>query len=77
MLKACSAELMEADRAAQLWQLGITELCGHNVEAHGREEVNRMLQDSWVILHIYDLHHQDNGVGRQRPMAILGKGKVG
>ena len=58
---------------SQLWELGITELAGHNIEAHGREEVNKMLKEGWTLLHIYDLHYQDDGVWRQRPMAILGR----
>jgi hypothetical protein len=58
---------------SQLWELGITELTGHNIEAHGREEVNRMLKEGWTLLHIYTLHYQDEGIWRQRPMAILGR----
>jgi hypothetical protein len=58
---------------SQLWELGITELAGHNIEAHGREEVNRMLKEGWMLLHIYTLHYEDEGVWRQRPMAILGR----
>jgi hypothetical protein len=56
----------------QLWELGITELAGHNIETQGREEVNKMLKEGWVLLHIYTLHYNDDGVWRQRPMAILG-----
>jgi hypothetical protein len=56
-----------------LWQLDIVELTGHNIEAHGREEVNRLLQAGWRLLHIYTLKFQEDGVWRERPMAILGK----
>jgi len=56
-----------------LWQLDIAELTGHNLEAHGREEVNRLLEAGWRLLHIYTLKYQENGVWRERPMAILGK----
>jgi hypothetical protein len=56
-----------------LWELGITELTGHNIEAQGREEVNRLLREGWVLLHIYTLHYHDDGIWRERPMAILGK----
>jgi hypothetical protein len=56
-----------------LWQLDIVELMGHNIEAHGREEVNRLLQSAWRLLHIYTLKFQEDGVWRERPMAILGK----
>jgi hypothetical protein len=58
---------------AQLWELGITELAGHNIEAHGREEVNQMLNEGWMLLHIYTLHYEADGIWRQRPMAILGR----
>jgi hypothetical protein len=61
----------------QLWQLAITELAGHNIEAHGREEVNRMLNEGWMLLHIYTVHYQDDGIWRQRPMAILGRSARG
>ena len=29
-----------------LWQLDIVEVTGHNLEARGREEVNRLLQEA-------------------------------
>ena len=56
-----------------LWQLDIAEVRGHNLEARTREEVNRMLQEGWVLLHIYTLKYAEDGVWRERPMAILGK----
>ena len=56
-----------------LWQLDIEELTGHNLETRGREEVNRLLQTGWRLLHIYTLKYQEDGVWRERPMAILGK----
>lgn len=58
-----------------LWELGISELAGHNLETHGREQVNAMLQNGWILLHIYTLKYRENGVWRERPMAILGKTK--
>jgi hypothetical protein len=58
-----------------LWQLDIAELSGHNIEARGREEVNRLLQAGWLLLHIYTLKYEENGVWRERPMAILGRPK--
>ena len=58
-----------------LWQLDIAELTGHNLEAHGREEVNRLLAAGWRLLHIYTLKYQEDGVWRERPMAILGKSR--
>lgn len=56
-----------------LWQLDIVELTGHNLEARGREEVNRLLQAGWRLLHIYTLKYREEEVWRERPMAILGR----
>lgn len=56
-----------------LWQLDIGELTGHNLEARGREDVNRLLQEGWILLHVYTLKYQEDQVWRERPMAILGK----
>jgi hypothetical protein len=56
-----------------LWALGITELDGHNLEAAGREEVNKKLADGWILLHIYTLKYREDSTWRERPMAILGK----
>lgn len=56
-----------------LWQLDIAELVGHNIESRGREEVNRLLAEGWILLHIYTLKYEENGVWRERPMAILGR----
>jgi hypothetical protein len=56
-----------------LWQLDIVELTGHNIEARGREEVNELLGQGWLLLHIYTLKYNEEGVWRERPMAILGR----
>lgn len=56
-----------------LWELGISELAGHNIETQGREEVNKMLTEGWLLLHIYTLKYREDGTWRERPMAILGK----
>lgn len=56
-----------------LWQLEIEEVTGHNLEARGREEVNRLLKSGWKLLHVYTLKYEEDGVWRERPMAILGK----
>jgi hypothetical protein len=56
-----------------LWQLDIVELTGHNLEARGRDEVNRLLQEGWCLLHLYTLKYHEDGVWRERPMAILGR----
>jgi len=60
-----------------LWQLDIVELTGHNLEAKGREEVNRLLAAGWRLLHIYTLKYEEDGVWRERPMGILGRLKNG
>ncbi len=70
-----SNALSEKLNAVSLWQLDIAELSGHNIEARGREEVNRLLQAGWLLLHIYTLKYEENGVWRERPMAILGRPK--
>jgi hypothetical protein len=72
--KKAPAELsLSVVESLPLWQLDIAELTGHNIEAHGREEVNRLLESGWRLLHIYTLKFQEDGVWRERPMAILGK----
>lgn len=53
--------------------LDIGEVTGHNLEVRGREEVNRLLAQGWQLLHIYTLKYQEDGVWRERPMAILGR----
>ena len=58
-----------------LWQLDIVELTGHNLEARGREEVNRLLEAGWRLLHIYTLKYEEDGVWRERPMGILGRSR--
>lgn len=64
---------LSAGAPRSLWQLGIIELTGHNLEARGREEVNRLLHEGWHLLHIYTLRYRDSGVWCERPMAILGR----
>jgi len=60
-----------------LWQLDIVEVTGHNLEARGRDEVNRLLGSGWRLLLIYTLKYQEAGVWRERPMAILGRPRSG
>lgn len=60
-----------------LWQLDIVELTGHNLETRGREEVNRLLETGWHLLHIYTLKYAEDGVWRERPMGILGRLRSG
>lgn len=56
-----------------IWDLGITEIVGNNLESEGREKVNELLKVGWILLHVYTLKYQDDGTWRERPMAILGK----
>jgi hypothetical protein len=60
-----------------LWQLDVIEITGHNLEARGREEVNRLLKAGWRLLHVYTLKYKEDGVWRERPMGILGKMRNG
>jgi len=56
-----------------LWQFDFAEVTGHNLEMRGRKEVNRLLQAGWRLLLVYTLRYEENGVWRERPMAILGR----
>lgn len=63
-----------------LWELGVNELTGRNLESAGRGEVNDMLQHGWILLHIYTLRYPEREgprgpryIWRERPMAILGR----
>jgi hypothetical protein len=71
--KAGPEDLATAVGMLPLWQLDIVELTGHNIEARGREEVNRLLQEGWLLLHIYTLKYEEGSLWRERPMAILGR----
>ena len=74
-IKDTGSDLFDAATSGTtpLWQLDIAELAGHNIESRGREEVNRLLSEGWILLHIYTLKYEENGVWRERPMAILGR----
>jgi hypothetical protein len=66
-------ELVPLSNASPLWELGITKLAGRNLESAGRDEVNQLLSEGWVLLHIYTLKYREDGVWRERPMAVLGQ----
>ncbi len=70
-------EDMYIEEYPQLWNLNIEEVVGHNLESSGREEVNKLLKEGWILLYIYTLLYKDESeegvVWRQRPMAILGR----
>lgn len=74
--KPPALELPSSDISA-LWELNIGELAGHNIETAGREEVNKLLDEGWLLLHIYTLKYREDGTWRERPMAILGKPRKG
>jgi hypothetical protein len=65
--------------ALDLWNLEIKELTSKSLESSGREEVNEMLKNGWILLHLYTLKYKDEvdseSTWRERPMAILGKPK--
>ena len=42
---ARSDNSLSLERSYELWELDIKELTGHNIEAQGREEVNKMLKE--------------------------------
>ncbi len=75
MTERITEEMLKEYRSLELWELGIGELAGHNIETQGREEVNKMLTEGWILLHIYTLKYKEDGAWRERPMAILGKPK--
>jgi hypothetical protein len=75
MAKRKANTVQDIPAQSALWELGIKELTGHNIEASGREEVNDMLKRGWLLLHIYTLKYREDGVWRERPMAVLGKTK--
>lgn len=67
---------LPATPSTALWELGIEELTGHNIETQGREEVNSLLSEGWILLHVYTLKYREDGIWRERPMAILGRPKT-
>jgi len=71
-LRTITSEKAPFSQGTALWDLDIGELDGHNLEVKGREEVNEMLKAGWILLHLYTLTYKEDGVWRERPMAILG-----
>lgn len=53
--------------------MDFAEVTGHNLESRGRKEVNRLLEAGWRLLMVYTLRYEENGIWRERPMAILGR----
>lgn len=77
MLTQTSPSSVPVPVSRPLWELGISELAGRNLESSGRQDVNEMLQNGWILLHIYTLRYPERENGkvtwRERPMAILGR----
>ncbi|HYK08065.1 MAG TPA: hypothetical protein VEW42_01040 [Candidatus Eisenbacteria bacterium] len=59
--------------AKQLWNLPIAEITGIMIEVRGRTKVNKLLKNGWILLHVYTLNYREDGIWRERPMAILGR----
>jgi hypothetical protein len=56
-----------------LWQLDVAEVTGHNLEGQRPRRSEPPAKKRWRLLHIYTLKYEEDGVWRERPMAILGK----
>lgn len=70
-MKNIKAEKIEPTLA--LWELEIQEVEGKSLEKRGREEINEMLLNGWVVLSVYTLRFKNNDeTWLERPMAILG-----
>lgn len=66
---------MEVEEQSPLWSLDIEEITGRSIETKGREDVNGLLSQGWVLLHVYTLKYKEEDTWRERPMAILGRPK--
>lgn len=72
MVKQTKAERVE--NRFPLWELEIEEVEGRSLEKRGRENINEMLSQGWIMLYIYTLRYKDdNDTWIERPMAILGR----
>lgn len=68
-----SVDVEKVDTRLPLWELEIVELEGRSLEKRGRDDVNEMLSQGWLLLYMYTLRFKDDDeVWRERPMAILG-----
>lgn len=63
----------EIFQESPLWELEIEEIIGRNIESKGRDEVNNLMGQGWILLHIYTLRYKEDDMWRERPMAILGR----
>lgn len=56
-----------------LWELEILHVDGRSLERKGRDDINEMLSEGWVILSVYTLRYKgSDDTWLERPMAILG-----
>lgn len=70
-MKNVNAEKIEPNLA--LWELDIEQVEGRSLEKKGRDEINDLLSDGWILLSIYTLRYKsDDDTWFERPMAILG-----
>lgn len=70
-MKKVNAEKIEPNVA--LWELEIEQVEGRSLERKGRDEINEMLSEGWILLSIYTLRYKDaEDTWFERPMAILG-----
>lgn len=70
-MKNVNAEKVEPNLA--LWELEIEQVEGRSLERKGRDGINDMLHEGWIILSIYTLRYKsDDDTWFERPMAILG-----
>ena len=58
-----------------LWELQIQAVETHSLEGKGKEEVNGLLSDGWVLLHVYTLKHREDDIWKERPLVIIGRPK--
>jgi hypothetical protein len=72
-----SQQLFPMSYNSPIWEMGVSELDARSLEKSTRDEVNKMLADGWVLLHIYTLKYREDNIWRERPMAILGKTNAG
>ncbi len=70
-MRKVNTEKIEPNLA--LWELEIEQLEGRSLEKKGREEINEMLSEGWLLLSVYTLRFKDGeDTWLERPMAILG-----
>lgn len=69
-MKSVNVEKKEPNIA--LWEFEIQQIEGKSLERKGRDEINDMLLDGWIVLSVYTLRFKNDDTWLERPMAILG-----